>query len=74
MIPKSWTKYAPEGAFPIFSSVSFPRECGGVSDEHDIVSMENRYKGNWSLVMVDDFCWNLKRDAPEMLYKIRSKY
>ena len=58
----------------------FPENLGDVSDEHgerfhqDIAAMENRYKGKWSPVLLADFCWNLRRDAPEVHYKRRSKY
>ncbi|UYV81741.1 hypothetical protein LAZ67_20002178 [Cordylochernes scorpioides] len=49
----------------------FPDNLGAVSDEHgerfhqDISSMEKRYQGKWSPVMLADYCWNLKRDLPQ---------
>jgi hypothetical protein len=54
---------------------SFPVDCGAISDEHgerfhqDISAMENRYKGKWSAAMLDDYCWMVKRDVPEIQYK-----
>ena len=56
----------------------FPSNCGDVSDEHgerfhqDISTMEKRYKGKWSSSLLADFCWNLQRDAPEVIYKRKS--
>ena len=53
----------------------FPENLGEVSDEQgerfhqDISTMERRYKGKWSLTMLADYCWMLKRDKPEALYK-----
>ena len=53
----------------------FPENLGEVSDEHgerfhqDISMMERRYKGNWSPTMLAEYCWMLKRDKPEELYK-----
>ena len=70
-------KYVFEGTLPSFLYILFLRECENVSDEHgerfhqDTISIESRYKGNESLV---DFCLKLKRDTPEMFYKIRRKY
>jgi hypothetical protein len=49
----------------------FPDNLGTVSDEHgerfhqDISNMEKRYQGKWSLSMVADYCWTLKRDVPQ---------
>jgi hypothetical protein len=45
----------------------FPENVGAVSDEHgerfhqDIYNMEKR----WSLSMLPDYCWTLKRDVPQ---------
>ena len=53
----------------------FPENLGEVSDEQgerfhqDISTMERRYKGKWSPTMLADYCWMLKRDKPEALYK-----
>ncbi|UYV83278.1 hypothetical protein LAZ67_23000391 [Cordylochernes scorpioides] len=49
----------------------FPDNHGSVNDEHgerfhqDISSMEKRYQGKWSPVMLADYCWTLKRDIPQ---------
>ncbi|UYV77929.1 hypothetical protein LAZ67_15002897 [Cordylochernes scorpioides] len=49
----------------------FPDNLGANSDEHgerfhqDISSMEKRYQGKWSPVMLADYCWTLKRDLPQ---------
>ena len=57
----------------------FPDNCGMVSDEHgerfhqDIATMEQRYQGKWSTTMLADYCWTLRRDAPEQLYKRQAK-
>jgi hypothetical protein len=56
---------------------SSPVNCGAVSDEHserfhqDISAIENRYKGKCSAVMLADYCWTAKSDAPEIQYKRR---
>jgi hypothetical protein len=34
----------------------------------DIPVMEHRYKGKWSSAMLGDYCWLMKRDAPETKY------
>jgi len=59
----------------LFSHLDFfPLNCGDVSDKHgehfhqDISVMEQRYKGKWSAVMLGDYCWMMKRDAPETKY------
>ena len=57
----------------------FPENCGAVSDEHgerfhqDISHMEKRYQGKWSCEMLADYCWAMKRDAPEVTYKRSAK-
>ncbi|UYV69212.1 hypothetical protein LAZ67_6002849 [Cordylochernes scorpioides] len=56
----------------------FPDNLGAVSDEHgerfhqDISSMEKRYQGKWSPVMLADYCWTLKRDVPQAKYRRKS--
>ena len=48
----------------------FPENLGEVSDENverfhqDILAMEKRYQGKWTLSMLADCCWTLKRDIP----------
>jgi hypothetical protein len=52
----------------------FPENLGKVSDEHgerfhqDIMGMENQYQGKWTSSMLADYCWTLKRDAPDNKY------
>ena len=50
----------------------FPEKPGrgeGERFHQDISTMERRYKGKWSPTMLADYCWMLKRDKPEPLYK-----
>ena len=48
----------------------FPDNLGDYSDEQgerfhqDLKVMEERYKGNWDINMMADFCWSIKRDQP----------
>jgi hypothetical protein len=56
----------------------FPENLGAVSDEHgerfhqDISNMEKRHQGKWSLSMLADYCWTLKRDVPQATYSRKS--
>jgi hypothetical protein len=56
----------------------FPENLGAVSDERreifhqDIYNMEKRYQGKWSLSMLSDYCWTLKRDVPQGTYSRKS--
>jgi hypothetical protein len=56
----------------------FPENFGAVSDEHgdrfhqDIYNMEKRYQDKWSLSMLADYCWTLKRDVPKATYSRKS--
>jgi hypothetical protein len=56
----------------------FPANLGTVSDQHgerfhqDISKMEKRYQGKWSLSMMVDFCWTLKRDVAQATYSRKS--
>jgi hypothetical protein len=56
----------------------FPENLGAVSDKHgerfhqDISNMEKQYQGKWSLSMLDDYCWTLKRDVPQVTYSRKS--
>jgi hypothetical protein len=56
----------------------FPENLGVVSDEHgerfhqDISNMKKRYQGKWSLSMLTDYCWTLKRDVPQATHSRKS--
>jgi hypothetical protein len=56
----------------------FPENLGAISDEHgerfhqDISNMGKRYQGKWSLSMLADYCWTLKRDVPQVTYSRKS--
>jgi hypothetical protein len=56
----------------------FPENLGAVSDEHverfhrDVYKMEKWYQGKWSLSMLADYCWTLKRDVPQATYSRKS--
>jgi hypothetical protein len=56
----------------------FPENLVAVSDEHgervhqDIYNMEKRYQGKWSLSMLPDYCWTLKRAVPQTTYSRKS--
>ena len=52
----------------LFSHLNyFPENLGAVSEEQgerfhqDIKEMERRYQGRWSITMMADYCWMLKR-------------
>ena len=55
----------------------FPSNPGVVSDEpgdrfhQDLMTMEHRYQGKWDRNMIADYCWSIKRDFPEEIYKRR---
>lgn len=57
----------------------FPANLGAVSDEHgerfhqDIAKMEKRYQGRWNPTMLADYCWGLIREAPQDIYKRKSR-
>jgi hypothetical protein len=34
--------------------------------------MEKQYQGKWSLSMLADYCWTLKRDVPQATYSRKS--
>ena len=64
----------------LFSHLDFfLLNCDDVSDKHgehfhqDISVMEHRYKGKWSAAMLGDYCWMMKRDAPETKYHRQAK-
>jgi hypothetical protein len=41
--------------------------------QQDISAKENRYKGDWSAAMLDNYCWMVKRDALEIHYTRQRK-
>jgi hypothetical protein len=41
-------------------------------DHQDISNMEKRYQGKWSLSMLADYCWTLKRDVAQVTYSRKS--
>ena len=53
----------------------FHKNLGNVSDEHgerfhqDIAAIEKRYKGKWSVGMLADYCWSIKRDGSDLKHK-----
>ena len=55
----------------------FPENLGDVSDEQgerfhqDIKVMEERYQGD--IKMMADYCWNLKRDEPDIEHSRKSR-
>jgi hypothetical protein len=57
----------------------FSPKCGAVSDEHgehfhqDISAMEQSYKSTWNAATLADYCWMVKRDAPDAEYKQKGK-
>ena len=56
----------------------FPSNPGVVSDEpgerfhQDLMTMKHCYQGKWDRNMIADYCWSIKRDCPEEIYKRRS--
>ena len=51
---------------------------GSVSDEQgerfhqDLMTVEERYQGRWDRHMLADYCWSIKRDCTERVYKRKS--
>lgn len=63
----------------LFSHLNqFPANLGAVSDEQgerfhqDLMTMEERYQGRWDKHMLADYCWSIKRDCPDKVYKRKS--
>lgn len=56
----------------------FPQNLGDVSDEQgerfhqDLMTMEERYQGRWDKNMMADYCWSIKRDCSDAIYKRKS--
>ena len=56
----------------------FPENCGDFSEEQgerfhqDIRVMEERYQGRWDVNMLADYCWCLKRYAPDVRHRRKS--
>ena len=57
----------------------FHENLGAVSDKHgerfhqDIAVIEKRFKGKWSLGMLAEYCYSLKRDKPVQEHKRRRR-
>ncbi|KAF2358194.1 hypothetical protein FHG87_011047 [Trinorchestia longiramus] len=58
----------------------FPENLGAVSDEHgerfhqEIVAIEKRNQGKWNPNMLADYCWTIKRDAPQATYNRKCSF
>ena len=58
----------------------FCKNLKDFSDEHgerfhqDISVIENRYKGKWSVSMLADYCWLIKRDDLKTRHKRHRHY
>ena len=56
----------------------FPANLGDVSDEQgerfhqDMKEIEQRYQGHWDEHMMSDYCWGIKRDIPDKVYRRKS--
>lgn len=56
----------------------FPENCGDYSEEQgerfhqEICEIEKRYQGKWSVTMLSDYCWCLKRNRPAAVHKRKS--
>ena len=56
----------------------FPDDQGVVSDEQgerfhqDLKIMEERDQGRWDKSMMADFCWSIKQNHPDEVYKRKS--
>jgi hypothetical protein len=56
----------------------FPANIGAMNDEHgerlhqDISTMEKQYQGTLSPSMLAEYCWTLRKDAPQTKYSRKS--
>lgn len=56
----------------------FPENLGDLSEEQgerfhqDLRTMEERYQGRWDTHMMADYCWSIKRDCPDHVYRKKS--
>ena len=56
----------------------FPGNQGAVSDDQgerfhqDLMAVEERYQGRWDCHMLADYCCNIKRECPGIVYKRKS--
>jgi hypothetical protein len=56
----------------------FPENLGAARHEngqrfhHVISTMERRYKGMWSPIMLADYCWTLRREVLQAKYNRKS--
>ena len=49
--------------------------CGDERGERfhqDLITVEERYQGRWDRHKLADYCWSIKRDCPEKVYKRKS--
>jgi hypothetical protein len=71
-------KMSPKLYFLFSQLDQFPENLGEVSEEQcerfhqDIKEMERRYQGRWSVSMMADYCWMLKRDECDITHKRKS--
>jgi hypothetical protein len=72
------TAYKPMGCnmslkVHLLDSYFFPENLGAGERFHQgIYNMETRYQGKWSLSMLADYCWTLKRDVPQATHSRKS--
>jgi hypothetical protein len=61
-----------------FQLVFFFENLGAVSEEQgerfhqDIKEIERRYQGRWNVNMMDDCCWTVHREIPEISHNRKS--
>lgn len=78
VLPRTWMQYVTEYTLCSFSSVHLTENTGDASNEHrqrfhhdSVNGKYSKYKGKWSLALLGDACWNLKRDTPATPYEQR---
>jgi hypothetical protein len=61
-----------ENIIPFFTLDLFPTNLGDISDNHCdsfhkvISAMEEQYYRKWNLTMLAGYCWQFKREAPDV--------
>ena len=56
----------------------FPDNCGDYSEDQGerfhqgVATMEARYQGHVTINILADYCWSLKRDSKDQIYKRKS--